>query len=210
MTHDLGIGAVLWDMDGTLVDTEPLWERTTREVVRDLGGAISLEDHRLLCGASVVGVCEILARSVPDLDPTTTFDEIERRVLVSLADELVVVDGAKRLLDVFASLSIPQVIVSASRASVVERVLRVVGAQYFHGVIADDSGPEPKPAPAPYLAAAGLVGVPIERCLVFEDSELGLASARSAGALVWNVAESPLGGVGLEDIAAFARRGRCC
>lgn len=197
--------AVLWDMDGTLVDTEPVWARMTEEAVRDLGGALSAEDRALLRGASTAATCEILARSVPDLDPRTTFDEIERRVLVAIAEELIIIDGAIGLLEEFDSRSVPQVLVSASRASVVERVVRVIGPHYFRGVISDDAGIAPKPAPDPYLAAAELLGVPISQCLVFEDSPHGLASARAAGALVWNVLEKPLVGVDLEAIDELAR-----
>ncbi|WP_115728720.1 HAD family hydrolase [Actinomyces culturomici] len=140
MPHHVLPAAVLWDMDGTLVDTEPTWDAMTGEVVHDLGGELTADDRVLLRGASTEATLEVIERCVPDLDPTTVFDEIERRLLIALHDDLVVMDGAIPLLEEFASRGVPQTIVTSSRAVVVERVMKVLGADFFTGFVADDSG----------------------------------------------------------------------
>lgn len=197
--------AVLWDMDGTLVDTEPLWQRFSHEIVEEAGGVLTPEDARRIQGAGIRLHGRILAASAPQLEAEAAFHAVEDRVCRAHASSIAM-PGALDALDLFRSLNIPQYVISASSTKAVSSAMRALGREHFAGFISDEAGLPSKPAPDPYLEGARRLGVRIRDCVIFEDSANGLAAARASGAAVWDVNDAPLTALTLEKVRLlFAR-----
>ncbi|WP_081689967.1 HAD family hydrolase [Actinotignum schaalii] len=186
--------AVLWDMDGTLVDSEEEWARVSGNVVRSHGGIWTDEDVLAIRGADTIAhgrrMMAAVRRGGGEVDPWKMFAEVLRAMADHMADAELI-DGAAELLDAFSAAGIPQALVTATPGRPVEIFLAGPGSRLEAAVTGDDDVPG-KPNPAPYLLGAQRLGVPIESCLAFEDSGPGLAAARSAGAFTVDVGEFPL------------------
>ncbi|MEU0354385.1 HAD-IA family hydrolase [Streptomyces cyaneofuscatus] len=177
--------AVLLDMDGTLVDTEPLWLDAAREVAAAHGHALTDEE-----GAGVLGrTCADTAAYLATLSPGTTADEalesdLEDTFLAAVEKGVRLRPGARDLLDRLADGNIPAALVSASPRRVVDAVLKTLGAEVFRTTVADGETDRSKPHPDPYLEAAARLRLPPGACLVVEDSPTGIAAAEAAGCRV--------------------------
>ncbi len=186
--------AVLWDMDGTLVDSEEEWARVSGNVVRAHGGIWTDEDIVAIRGADTIAhgrrMMDAVRRGGGEVDPWKMFAEVLRAMADHMADAQLI-DGAGALLDAFSAAGIPQALVTATPGRPVEIFLAGPGSRLEAAVTGDDDVPG-KPNPAPYLLGAQRLGVPIESCLAFEDSGPGLAAARNAGAFTVDVGEFPL------------------
>ncbi|MDE1576459.1 MAG: HAD family phosphatase [Actinotignum sanguinis] len=186
--------AVLWDMDGTLVDSEEEWARVSGNVVRAHGGIWTDEDIVAIRGADTIAhgrrMMDAVRRGGGEVDPWKMFAEVLRAMADHMADAQLI-DGAGALLDAFSAAGIPQALVTATPGRPVEIFLAGPGSRLEAAVTGDDDVPG-KPNPAPYLLGAERLGVAIENCLAFEDSGPGLAAARSAGAFTVDVGEFPL------------------
>lgn len=185
--------AVLWDMDGTLVDTEPTWAQALADCVHEIGGtwndALAREAH----GASTSTTLELVRVALSGAPvPTGFFARVETRVLSLLDSPVSIRPGALELLEDLRRRRVPQALVTASNRRVVDRILPVLGARYFRVLVTDDLPIPSKPDPAPYVLAARLLEVRTRNCLVFEDSVPGLAAARACGSRVWDVTRTPL------------------
>ncbi|MFG2983542.1 HAD family hydrolase [Streptomyces sp. NPDC048258] len=176
------LAAVLFDMDGTLVDTEVLWWRTTEEIADGLGHRLTDADAPEVVGRAVEDTAAHLVRTVGGGDPAgiaaALTDGFFRRVEAGAPLR----PGARRLLAALEAEGVPFALVSASPRVVVDSV---VGGSLAHvpfafTVSADDTG-RTKPHPDPYRAAAGRLGVAPGACVAVEDSPDGAASAEAAG-----------------------------
>lgn len=195
--------AVLWDMDGTLVDTEPLWAEALAATVRAHGGIWDDARAGAAHGASTSATLDLVRDALAEEPvPTGFFDEVEARVLSDLTDEVPVQPGALELLECFRAHRIPQALVTASNRRMTAPVLRTLGTRHFQAVVTDDMPIPSKPDPAPYVLAARLLEVRTRDCLVFEDSVPGLAAARASGARVWDVTTAPLSSYVLPAVPA--------
>ena len=186
--------AVLWDMDGLLVDSEPLWTIAEVELAADLGGTWSEEIKARVVGTRLdVAVPAIL--SWFDVEPTAdrvaaTSARLTGRMVELVAGELPLMPGAAALLAELRDNQIPVALVSSSYRDLVDAVLSS-GAGPFDASLAGDEVVHGKPHPEPYLTTAARLGVDPARCVVLEDSPPGVASGRAAGCAVVAVPSVP-------------------
>ena len=180
-----GLGAVLFDMDGLLVDTEPLWFETEIEVMARLGAPWTKQDQAALLGGSMErSVGYLLSRATIPASPA----EVERWLLEGMitrveAGRATVLPGVRELLAEVTAAGLPVALVTSSLRRFAEAVLAGAGLEFPVTVCGEDVVAT-KPDPAPYLLAAKLLDVDPARCVALEDSANGVASATTAGCLV--------------------------
>lgn len=177
------IRAVLWDMDGTLMDSQPLWDESFRNCCRERGGTVTPEQVAGIAGASIARTCELIAETgatASPEDPATAevFAEISARVEAAVRAAPPILPGARSITATLNEIGLAQVIVTQSPRPIVEAVAHALGDVFVELVTGDDGLPG-KPTPAPYAAAIELLGLSPEECVVVEDSATGAASARS-------------------------------
>jgi HAD superfamily hydrolase (TIGR01509 family) len=183
-------GAVLFDMDGLLVETESLWFRAESELVAGMGGQWSDADSADMVG----GPLERAVRAMIEVAGGDHDEVVVRDRLLSRMEQLLRTEpvhwlpGARELLIALRDSDVPCALVSASWRSLVDAVLDAVlhdvGADALQTTVAGDDLPRTKPHPDPYLEAARRLGVPPQRCVVLEDSITGSDAGAAAGALV--------------------------
>ncbi|WP_426362160.1 HAD family hydrolase [Streptomyces sp. E-08] len=179
------LAAVLFDMDGTLVDTEVLWWQATEEIAARLGHRLTDADAPEVVGRAVEDTAAHLVRATgaPDRDGivTTLTAAFQRRV-----DEGAPMrPGADRLLAELDRAGLPFALVSASPRSVVDSVVGGALAHVpFAFTLSADDTVRTKPHPDPYATAAERLGVAAAACVAVEDSPDGAASADAAGCTV--------------------------
>lgn len=177
--------AVLFDMDGTLVETEELWWEAVAEVAAGLGHVLGDADVTEVLGRAVEHTAAHLASTT---GTATGADELAAVLHREFAERVrartVPRPGALELLDELARHDVPIALVSASPRDVVDIVLEVLGRERFAVSLTADDTPRTKPAPDPYLAAARALGVDPGACVAVEDTPTGVASAEAAGCRV--------------------------
>ncbi|MBM0256636.1 HAD family phosphatase [Micromonospora sp. 4G55] len=186
---------MLFDMDGTLVDSEKLWDVALRELAAEYGGTLSDGARRAVIGTSMAESMRIVHDDLgqPERDPQTSIDWINARILELFRTGLRWRPGALTLLRAVRAAGIPTALVTSSGRPLVEVALDTLGRDSFDAVVCGDEVDLAKPHPEPYLTAARLLDVPIGRCVAIEDSPTGVASALAAGAAVLAVpAEVPI------------------
>jgi HAD superfamily hydrolase (TIGR01509 family) len=180
--------AVLWDMDGTLVDTEPYWMRAEIELVTEFGGTWTHDDALRMVGMGLWDAAEVFRVAGVDLPADAIVERLTERVREQLAQHGVPWQpGAQALLKQIRDAGIPTALVTMSVRSMAEDVVGAIPFAAFDELVTGDEVAAPKPHPEPYLAAAGRLGVDIGDCIAIEDSPTGLASATSAGAVTIGV-----------------------
>jgi HAD superfamily hydrolase (TIGR01509 family) len=180
-----GLEAVLFDMDGLLVDTEPLWFETETEVMARLGAPWSTADQRQLLGGSMEKtVAYLLAKAARPVPPAEVARWMLDGMLRRAAEGRVIVrPGARGLVAEVAASGIPYALVTSSEREFADAVLAGTGLRFPVTVCAEDA-PATKPAPDPYQQAAKLLAATPENCVALEDSPNGVASATAAGCKV--------------------------
>lgn len=180
--------AVFWDMDGTLVDSEPLHERALEEALRSLGLVPPPDLHRRVLGLAATPVYEML-REASGLD--LPFDDWILRKYVHYMEGAGNLKPRPGALDIFRDLQaagVPQAIVSNSDRLIVDANLRAVGlAMPGFPTVSRNDVVLGKPHPEPFLRAAYLTGAEPARCTIVEDSQTGASAGVAAGmrALFW-------------------------
>ena len=177
--------AVLWDMDGTLVDSEKHWDVAMQALYERLGATLTPEVRAATVGGSAEGVMRIVYDDL-GLDPepaqmAATADWLHDYTADLFEQGLPWCDGARELLEALATDGMPMALVTNTRRSLTELALNTIGRQYFSTVVCGDEVVSGKPAPDPYELAAELLGEAPEHCLAIEDSVTGTASAETAG-----------------------------
>lgn len=174
--------AVLWDMDGTLVDTEHYWIRAEHELVAAHGGAWTDEMAHQLVGKAL----EDSARMIIDatgitLSPTEIINRLLERVIEQVEEAVPWRPGAPELLAELGALGVPNVLVTMSWRNLAEAVVRNLPEGSFGRLVTGDSVTHGKPHPEPYLTAAAGLGLEPAACIAIEDSPTGVRSATTAG-----------------------------
>jgi HAD superfamily hydrolase (TIGR01509 family) len=177
--------AVLWDMDGTLVDTEPYWIESEFELVEAYGGTWSTEHALKLVGNDlIVSGRYIRDHAGIDLEPAAIVEELLDRVVMRVEKRVPWRPGALELLADLRANDVPCALVTMSYRRFVAPVLAGLPDGSFDAVVSGDAVTNGKPHPEPYETAATLLGVPPELTLAIEDSDTGAQSAEAAGCTV--------------------------
>lgn len=178
--------AVLFDMDGTLVDSEKVWDIALKELAERAGGRLSAQARQAMIGTDMSRTMRILRADLnqPDRPEAPDVAWLTDRVFQLFAEGLVWRPGAKELLLAVREAGIPTALVTSTGRKLVEVALDTLGRENFDVVVSGDAVRMPKPDPEPYRTAAELLGVAIEDCVAVEDSPTGVASAVAAGAAV--------------------------
>jgi HAD superfamily hydrolase (TIGR01509 family) len=181
--------AVLWDMDGTLLDSEKLWDIPLFELAERLGGRLSAATRAAMVGTNVPTTLDLLFADVglaPDAEERAeAANWIDKRMAELMATDLPWQPGAPAALDLVHATGLPTALVTSTERELTELALDTIGRAYFDVTICgDEVGGRNKPLPDPYLKATRLLGVDPARCLAIEDSPTGVASATAAGCTV--------------------------
>ncbi|HET6909826.1 MAG TPA: HAD family phosphatase [Mycobacteriales bacterium] len=180
--------AVLFDMDGLLVDTEPLWTVAEIELAHELGGEWDLEIKAEIVGTRLdVAVPRVLRHygheDTPQAIAKASAFLLDRMVQLFDAD-LPLHDGALGLIDAVRARGVPTALVSSSFRVLVDAALHGLGEHRFDFTLAGDEVRHGKPDPEPYLVACERLAVKPDRCVVLEDAMSGVRSAEAAGCTV--------------------------
>ncbi|NUT90934.1 MAG: HAD family phosphatase [Saccharothrix sp.] len=183
------VEAVLWDMDGTLLDSEKLWDVPLYEFAEKLGGSLSLETRQAMVGSNVPTTMALLFAEVGVVaTPEETADGaawILRRTEELFRAGLPWRPGAQEALRVVRASGVPMALVTSTERGLTEVALDTIGRDLFDATVCgDEVEGRNKPLPDPYLKAARLLGVDATRCVAVEDSPTGAASAVAAGCTV--------------------------
>jgi len=193
--------AVLWDMDGTLVDTEPYWMAAERALVESFGGTWSHEEAIQLVGNGLTESATILRRAGVEMAPDDIVAHLTDEVRTALAAQGVPFrPGAQELIRDLQAAGIRTALVTMSLRRMALSVVDLIDFDAFEYVVAGDDVEQPKPHPAPYLQAAELLGIDIADALVIEDSVTGLKSGIASGAVALGVPHM----IPLDDAGAHA------
>ncbi len=179
------LAAVLWDMDGTLVDTEPYWMQVEQELVEAHGGVWTREHALQLVGNDLIDSGRyIREHGGVDLPPEEIVDILLDGVVTHVEKDVPWRPGARELLAALRAEGMPCALVTMSYERFVAPVLAALPKGSFDVVVTGDNVSRGKPHPEPYLHAARLLGVEPSECLAIEDSDTGARSAEAAGCLV--------------------------
>jgi HAD superfamily hydrolase (TIGR01509 family) len=179
------IQAVVFDLDGVLIDTEAVWEQVRRGYVAESGGSWQPDSQQRLKGMSTGEWSRYLS---VDLGVGHPPDVVAREVLTRMAQRyrgaLPLIPGAVSAVRRLAA-HYPLALASSSARILIDQVLATAGiADAFQLTLSTEEVPAGKPAPDVYLAAVRALGVPADRCAAVEDSSNGLRSAAAAGLAV--------------------------
>jgi HAD superfamily hydrolase (TIGR01509 family) len=205
--------AVLWDMDGTLVDSEKVWDVSLVALYEKLGGKLSPAVRASMVGSVAENTMLIVYTDLGlDLDRDAMAESSRwlNDYTAELFEEgLPWCDGAKELLDSLAAEQTPMALVTNTQRALTERALNGIGRQYFSATVCGDEVRSGKPAPDPYRRAAELLDLSPQDCLAVEDSVTGTTAAERAGCpvlVVPNDVEVPEGS-GRHQVSSLAGLG---
>jgi sugar-phosphatase len=178
--------AVIFDMDGLLIDSEPLWQRSEMEVFAALGVRLSREDCLQTIGMRCDAVVQHWLRLAPWDTGAHPVETVEQRIVEAVIGRIVVegepLPGVYQALDWAERLPARTALASSSPLRIIQATLATLDlADRFEAVRSAEDEAEGKPHPAVYLAAARELGVAPRDCLALEDSIAGLRSALAAG-----------------------------
>jgi HAD superfamily hydrolase (TIGR01509 family) len=180
--------AVLFDMDGLLIDSEPLWLEAETAIMARLGASWSEQDQAQLLGGSLErSVRYLLSKATRPAPPELIGEWLMSGIIERVRrDGIPVQPGARELLAEVGRAGLPRALVTSSERGFMDVVLASTGMRFDVLVCADDVTAT-KPDPEPYLLAAKLLGADPADCFVLEDSPNGVASAEAAGCRVFAV-----------------------
>ncbi|WP_432995345.1 HAD family hydrolase [Dactylosporangium sp. CA-233914] len=183
-------GAVLFDLDGTLIDSEPVWAAANSRLLRSRHAEMTDEILHNLSGLDSTLAMRYLHDRFGwvDLDVTGDVAWVENQVRQEYAEGVNWLPGARELLAAVRREGLAIGLVTSTYRTLVSYVLADAGPDCFDVVVCgDDEGLAPKPAPAPYRRAMQLLDLPASACIAVEDSARGVASALAAGCRVVHV-----------------------
>ena len=180
--------AILFDLDGTLIDTERLFLDSSRIILRQMGVVEEVEAflHRTV-GIDTPTTIRLFEQTFPALDVPLFRARVEQMFAERLDQSVPMKSGAVEVLQGLAGQVQMGLVTSSFRAAAHKKLRLATLDRFFKAVVAREDVVLPKPAADPYLLAARQLGVDPKRCLVFEDSEPGVAAAHAAGMTVVQV-----------------------
>jgi HAD superfamily hydrolase (TIGR01509 family) len=174
--------AVLWDMDGTLIDSEPYWLLSEKNLADSHGKQWSEQDGLDLIGQSLYDSSRTIQEKLgSNLSPEEIMHQLTDAVVAQLNQEISWRPGAIELLTELRAHGVKTALVTMSLGRMARAVANQIPFHAFDVVVAGDDVSKGKPDPEPYLKAAELLGVAPEACVAIEDSPTGLRSAIAAG-----------------------------
>jgi HAD superfamily hydrolase (TIGR01509 family) len=177
--------AVVFDLDGVLIQTEEIWDEVREAYTRERGGRYDEEAQRAMMGMSSREWSRFMHEELGIPDAPEEIDaEVVRRMQARYRERLPLIDGGPEAVARLAARW-PLAIASSSNRPLIDAVLDASGlGRYFRATVSSEEVPRGKPAPDVYLEAARRLGVPPGACAAIEDSHSGIRSARAAGMLV--------------------------
>jgi HAD superfamily hydrolase (TIGR01509 family) len=176
------IEAVVFDLDGVLLDSEQVWDEVREELVKERGGRWHEQAQTEMMGMSSIEWSRYMHDELDLPEPPEEISaEVVRRLDEVYRRRLPLIDGACEAVERLAARW-PLGLASSSNREVIDLVLDLSGlARYFRVTVSSEEVPRGKPAPDVYLEAARGLGVPPDRCAAVEDSHNGIRSAKAAG-----------------------------
>jgi HAD superfamily hydrolase (TIGR01509 family) len=175
--------AVLWDLDGTMLDSEKVWWEVEQDLFAEHGGEWTEELARSLTGSDLYDSAVMMIQRFfddSDIDPHALVTDMVRRVELRLLERVEFLPGVEKLLAEIEAAGVPMAIVTASYRPLVDALLTQTDV-HFSAVVTGERVTRGKPDPEPYLTAAELLGVDPADCVAIEDSVPGAESASAAG-----------------------------
>lgn len=192
--------AVLWDMDGTLVDTEPYWMTAETALVERFGGTWSHEQALRLVGLGLEDSAQVLQAAGVQLSASEIVDHLTEEVRRQLRELGVPFRaGAQQLLRDLRDAGVPTALVTMSMRRMAQEVVDLIDFDAFDLVIGGDEVERPKPFPDPYLQACERLGVDPGETVALEDSPNGARSAIAAGTVTIGIPNM----LALDDVGAY-------
>ena len=177
--------AILFDMDGLFIDSEPEWHAVETEMMRGYGYDWQPADQLQCLGGPLARVTEYMSGCLKgSIKPEVLAKEIIDEMTTRLSSATTYMPGAIEFSKLVSQARIPQALVSASPRTLVNAVVSNLDQNYFKDTVAAGDIERTKPFPDPYLHAAKLLDVEISNCLIFEDSQTGITAATASGAFV--------------------------
>ncbi|MDR6415972.1 HAD family hydrolase [Pseudarthrobacter sulfonivorans] len=178
--------AVLWDMDGTIVDTEPYWIAAERSLVEAHGGTWSHEQATQLVGQALTFSAGILQKAGVRMDTRQIIDTLTAQVIQSIQRSVPWRPGARELLDDLHRAGVRCALVTMSEGPLAREIVASLPKPYFEFLVTGDTVTQGKPHPEAYLKAVELLqeadpGLTIDHCVALEDSAPGVAAAVASG-----------------------------
>ncbi len=177
------IKAIIFDMDGLLIDSEPFWRRASKEVFASVGVDLTEEDMKSTMGRRIDEVVEHWFHERPWEGKSRKDIEagIIDGVLELVKAEGTLRDGVKETLDICKSLNVPLAVASSSSSELIDVVISTLGIRdYFVELFSAEHETHGKPHPAVFISTASHLNVEPQHCLVFEDSPSGVLAAKAA------------------------------
>lgn len=189
------MSAILWDMDGTLVNTEHLWGRATYGMAAEMGRELTPEVRALTVGGTMEGTIRICAKHAGVPVNPEMIAHWKRWMVssmeINLSGDLDFRPGVVEIIREAKSEGIPMALVTNTTRHLTDIALRsmyrTIGEDAFAFTLCGDEVPAGKPAPDIYLEASRRIGVATDECLVVEDSAAGMTAASTAGCRVLGV-----------------------
>ncbi|HXX70233.1 MAG TPA: HAD family phosphatase [Polyangiaceae bacterium] len=186
----IACGALLLDMDGLMIDSEPLWFELQSNFVCERGGRWTPELASRCAGGGLDNAFRVIERALGVVLDIPQERAVMSNAFVERIDRLALKDGCLELIAAATHHRLPRAVASSSTTRLVHATLdRFALRPHFGAVVTGDSVERPKPAPDIFLAAAARLGVDPASCIVLEDALTGVAAARAAGMRVIAVPE---------------------
>jgi len=177
--------AVIFDMDGVILDSEQVYQEIEQEMYRELGISVTQEEHRQFMGTTENVMWEHMKSRYGFGEDPMDLARREREQLLSRLrspEGIPPIEGIEDLLQKLHEKGIPMLLASSSVREIIQAVLQKLNiGKYFSGIVSGEEVEQSKPAPDIFLKACRMAGLLPSECVVFEDSENGIRAARSAG-----------------------------